>query len=83
MFVYHFMVQELFGGKKYQDLDVDEVSETLTDIWLRGIMAGEEDASSPKDVRESASGNGSGRGHGKSRNRTAGRSNSALGNGHK
>jgi TetR/AcrR family transcriptional regulator len=38
MFVYHFMVQELFGGKKYQDLDIDNVSETLTDIWLRGMM---------------------------------------------
>jgi len=85
MFVYHFMVQELFGGKKYQDLDVDEVSETLTDIWLRGIMTAEEQRSSAKGARDSDSGNANGRGagNGKTRNRTAGHSNSALGNGHK
>lgn len=38
MFVYHFMVEELFGARKYHDSDVQQVSETLTDIWLRGMV---------------------------------------------
>lgn len=39
MLVYHFLIQELFGGKKYQKLDMHEVADTLTDIWLRGMAA--------------------------------------------
>ena len=37
MIVYHSLIQEIFGGKRYQDFDVREVSETLTDIWLGGM----------------------------------------------
>jgi AcrR family transcriptional regulator len=37
MIVYHSLVQEIFGAKRYQDFDVEEVSETLTDIWLGGM----------------------------------------------
>lgn len=39
MVVYHFLVQELFGGKRYQRFDSGEVSATLTDIWLEGMLA--------------------------------------------
>ncbi len=37
MIVYHSLIQEIYGGKRYQDFDVKEVSETLTDIWFRGM----------------------------------------------
>lgn len=40
MIVYHSLVQEIFGAKRYQDFDVKEVSETLTDIWLGGMETG-------------------------------------------
>ncbi|HXZ28779.1 MAG TPA: TetR/AcrR family transcriptional regulator [Terriglobales bacterium] len=38
MVVYHFLIQELFGGKRYQKFDPREVSATLTDIWLEGML---------------------------------------------
>ncbi len=37
MIVYHSLIQEIYGGKRYRDFDVKEVSETLTDIWLGGM----------------------------------------------
>jgi AcrR family transcriptional regulator len=37
MVVYHSLIQEIYGGKRHQDFDVKEVSETLTDIWLGGM----------------------------------------------
>jgi hypothetical protein len=40
MLFHHFYVQELYGGKKYQQFDSSEVSRTLVDIWLRGMEAG-------------------------------------------
>ena len=39
MLFHHFTVQELYGGKKYQQFDNREVSRTLVDIWLRGVGA--------------------------------------------
>lgn len=39
MIVYHSLIQEIFGAKRYQDFDVKEVSATLTDIWLGGMEA--------------------------------------------
>jgi len=38
MVVYHILIQELFGGKKYQKLDPGHVSKALTDIWLQGML---------------------------------------------
>lgn len=38
MVIYHFMVQELFGAREYQDIDVDEASRTLADIWFDGML---------------------------------------------
>ncbi|HKD13473.1 MAG TPA: TetR/AcrR family transcriptional regulator [Candidatus Angelobacter sp.] len=40
MVVYHFLVQELFGGKKYQKFVPEEVAGTLAAIWLAGMQAG-------------------------------------------
>ena len=39
MIVYHLQVQELFGGKRYQDFDIQKVAATVTDIWLEGMKA--------------------------------------------
>src|SRR5437588_2669226 len=38
MIIYHSWVQELFGGKRYQRFSVKEVSGTLVDIWLQGML---------------------------------------------
>lgn len=38
MVVYHFLVQELFGGDKYQKFDPASVAETLAGIWLNGMQ---------------------------------------------
>lgn len=37
--VYHFLIQELFGGKRYQKFDRKRVSNLLTEIWLQGMLA--------------------------------------------
>ncbi len=38
MVTYHFLIQELFGGKRYTRFNPRTVSETLTDIWLQGMV---------------------------------------------
>jgi hypothetical protein len=38
MIMHHFLIQELFGGKHYQDFDTEKVSKTLTQIWLAGMV---------------------------------------------
>jgi AcrR family transcriptional regulator len=38
MVIYHSWVQELFGGKRYQKFSVKQVSQTLADIWLQGML---------------------------------------------
>jgi TetR/AcrR family transcriptional regulator len=40
MVVYHFLVQELFGGARYQKFDPEKVAETLAGIWLNGMQNG-------------------------------------------
>ena len=39
MVIYHFLIQELFGGKHYQKFDRKQVSDVLTDIWLQWMEA--------------------------------------------
>jgi len=36
---YHFYVQEIFGGKRYQKFDPRRVAEGLVDTWLTGVAA--------------------------------------------
>jgi len=38
MVVYHFLVQEFFGGSKYQKFDPAIVAETMAGIWLNGMQ---------------------------------------------
>jgi AcrR family transcriptional regulator len=44
MVVYHFLVQELFGGERYQKFDPQAVAETLAGIWLNGMLNGKSHA---------------------------------------
>ncbi len=37
MVVYHFLIQDIFGGEKYQKFDPRQVSRTLAEIWLAGM----------------------------------------------
>jgi AcrR family transcriptional regulator len=57
MVVYHSWVQELFGGKRFQKFDNQQVSKTLADIWLAGML---QRPSEPRRVRSAQ--NGSDRG---------------------
>jgi AcrR family transcriptional regulator len=34
----HFLVQEILGGKRYQKFNPRQVAETLTDVWLNGVL---------------------------------------------
>jgi TetR/AcrR family transcriptional regulator len=47
MVVYHSWIQELFGGKRYQNFSVQEVSKTLAEVWLQGMLSAPQIASSP------------------------------------
>lgn len=38
MVVYHFLIQELFGGEQYQQFEPREVAQTLSQIWLAGML---------------------------------------------
>jgi AcrR family transcriptional regulator len=37
MVFHHYLVQELFGGGKYQSYDPEEVVRTMAELWLTGI----------------------------------------------
>lgn len=38
MVVYHFLVQELFGGERYTRFESEDVATTLSHIWLAGMQ---------------------------------------------
>lgn len=37
MVFHHYLVQELFGGARYQSYDIEEVAQTMATLWLNGI----------------------------------------------
>lgn len=39
MVMHHVLIQELFGGKRYQKFDPKRVGEVLADIWVEGMLA--------------------------------------------
>ena len=41
MVIYHSLVQELFGAKRYKEYDLREVSENIVSIWLDGMKPAE------------------------------------------
>lgn len=48
MVVYHFWIQDVFGGERHQKFEARHVAETLADIWLRGVRATAADSSNGK-----------------------------------
>ena len=51
MVVYHFLVQEILGGKEYQDIDIDEASRAIAGIWLEGMLPREDNHGKAKPTR--------------------------------
>ena len=39
MLVYHYMIQDLFGGKRYHKMDSHSAAETVVDLWLHGVLS--------------------------------------------
>jgi AcrR family transcriptional regulator len=39
MVFYHFLTQELFGGRRYRKFENDAVAQTVADLWLQGARA--------------------------------------------
>src|SRR3989475_13101616 len=65
MVIYHSWVQELFGGRRYQNFSVQQVSKTLAEVWLQGMLSAPQIASSQR-VMKSNNGNRNDRNRGKS-----------------
>jgi AcrR family transcriptional regulator len=66
MVVYHFLVQELFGARKFQKFDPEMVAATMAGIWLNGMQQnGTEHA---RTNGTSASANGAGHANSNGRN---------------
>ena len=61
MVVYHFLVQELFGGQKYQKFDPEMVAGSLAGIWLNGMQNGAEHAKTSSNANGSRHTNSNGR----------------------
>jgi AcrR family transcriptional regulator len=38
LIVYHSLIQDLFGGKKYHSFDVKKVSRIIAEMWLEGML---------------------------------------------
>lgn len=52
MIFHHYLVQEIFGGSRYQSYEIEEVVQTMAGLWLRGISCSPE-----QDQLSSSSGN--------------------------
>ncbi len=71
MLVYHFHIQEVFGGNRHQKFDVAAVSRTLVKIWLDGMCADstETQSNAGTDAGQAPAGDGSrGNGHNSGKN---------------
>ncbi len=47
----HILIQELFGGERYQKFDPKKVSAVLADVWLQGIGTGKSGAIKKSSTR--------------------------------
>jgi AcrR family transcriptional regulator len=56
MVIYHSWIQELYGGKRYQNFSVQQVSTTLAQVWLQGMLSSPEIVS-PRHAAKSNNGN--------------------------
>ncbi len=51
MVVYHFLIQELFGGRRFQKFETRHVCETLSDIWVEGMRGSRHAAGRKRSTR--------------------------------
>jgi AcrR family transcriptional regulator len=51
MVVYHSWIQELYGGKRYQNFSVQQVSTTLAGVWLQGMLCAPENVASRRQAK--------------------------------
>jgi AcrR family transcriptional regulator len=56
MVIYHSWVQELFGGKRYQNFSVQEVSGTLAEVWLQGMLCSPQKKASRRTIKSGNNG---------------------------
>lgn len=56
MVIYHSWVQELFGGKHFQDFSVKEVSHTLVEVWLQGMLSAPEKVTARRAAKSNING---------------------------
>jgi len=56
MVIYHSWVQELFGGKRYQNFSVQHVSRTLAELWLQGMLSTPEPAARGRAAKSNHNG---------------------------
>ena len=61
MLVHHSLIQDIFGGKRFQQFELRRVSETFAAIWLQGILAD----GAPRTPRRGAAGTGTAAGTGR------------------
>jgi AcrR family transcriptional regulator len=54
MVFHHYLVQELFGGKDYQNYDPQEVANTMAQVWLGGIACESESQALNSSLRAPA-----------------------------
>ena len=64
MVIYHSWVQELFGGKRFQKFSVEQVSKTLVDIWLQGMLQPTKASSGVRSRRSNNGNHGTNQEHG-------------------
>ena len=56
MVFHHYLVQEIFGGARYQSYDVEEVAHTMAGLWLAGMStAPNEDRPAPQTIPDTIS----------------------------
>ena len=58
MVIYHSWVQELFGGKRYQNFTVQQVSKTLAELWLQGMRVEGQGSGNGNNSRKPKNGSG-------------------------
>lgn len=63
MVIYHSWVQELFGGKRYQNFSVQQVSNTLAEVWLQGMLSAPEGGFAPRTMKSKNNGHSKENGH--------------------
>jgi AcrR family transcriptional regulator len=51
MVIYHSWIQELYGGKRYQDFPVQQVSTTLSEVWLQGMLSNGKNATGRQSAK--------------------------------